>query len=125
MQTSADRLSFHQRLIATIKVQVPGPELLKRSHDEHITLAGGSEKWPGRIFAEFWRVGPERNLKPEMKRSDVEFSWQAFAVPGQYELSVALWDKKSGEHNFLRRLFHVDAYRNRSVAGNVARASRI
>jgi hypothetical protein len=47
-----------------------------------------------------------------MKRSDVEFSWQAFAVPGQYELSVALWDKKSGEHNFLRRLFHVDAYRN-------------
>ena len=51
-------------------------------------------------------------LKPEMKRSDVEFSWQAFAVPGQYELSVALWDKKSVEHNFLRRLFHVDAYRN-------------
>jgi hypothetical protein len=47
-----------------------------------------------------------------MKRSDVEFSWQAFAVPGQYEVSVALWDKKSGEHNFLRRLFHVDAYRN-------------
>ncbi|MGZ7100216.1 MAG: hypothetical protein ACXVJ8_17225, partial [Candidatus Angelobacter sp.] len=24
---SADRLSFHQRLIATIQVQVPGPEL--------------------------------------------------------------------------------------------------
>jgi hypothetical protein len=47
-----------------------------------------------------------------MKRSDVEFSWQAFAVPGQYELSVALWDKKSGEHNFMRRLFHVDAYKN-------------
>jgi len=51
-------------------------------------------------------------LKPEMKRSDVEFSWQAFAVPGQYELSVALWDKKTDEHNFLRRLFHVDAYKN-------------
>jgi len=38
VQTSADRLSFHQRLIATIQVQVPVPELLKRSHDEHITL---------------------------------------------------------------------------------------
>ena len=47
-----------------------------------------------------------------MKRSDVEFAWQAFAVPGQYEVSVALWDKKSGEHNFLRRLFHVGAYKN-------------
>src|SRR5579864_6010391 len=38
VQTSADRLSFHQRLIATIQVQVPGLELLKRSHDDHITL---------------------------------------------------------------------------------------
>ena len=47
-----------------------------------------------------------------MKRTDVEFSWQAFAVPGQYEVEVALWDKKSGEHNFMRRPFHVDAYKN-------------
>jgi hypothetical protein len=47
----------------------------------------------------------------------VEFSWQAFAVPGQYEVSVALWDKKSGEHNFMRRLFHVDAYKGDPLPG--------
>ena len=35
---SSDRLSFHQRLIATIQVQISGPEMLKRSHDEHIVL---------------------------------------------------------------------------------------
>jgi hypothetical protein len=111
VQTSADRLSFHQRLIATIQVQVPGPELLKRSRDEHITLLVEVRNGQGVSFRNFG-VLELNELKPEMKRSDVEFSWQAFAVPGQYELSVALWDKKSGEHNFLRRLFHVDAYRN-------------
>jgi hypothetical protein len=111
VQTSADRLSFHQRLIATIQVQVPGPELLKRSHDEHITLLVEVRNGQG-VSSRNFGVLDLADLKPEMKRSDVEFSWQAFAVPGQYELSVALWDKKSGEHNFLRRLFHVDAYRN-------------
>ena len=111
VQTSADRLSFHQRLIATIQVQVPGPELLKRSHDEHITLLVEVRNGQG-VSSRNFGVLDLADLKPEMKRSDVEFSWQAFAVPGQYELSVALWDKKSGEHNFLHRLFHVDAYRN-------------
>jgi hypothetical protein len=111
VQTSADRLSFHQRLIATIQVQVPGLELLKRRRDEHITLLVEVRNGQG-VSSRNFGVLEMNELKPEMKRSDVEFSWQAFAVPGQYELSVALWDKKSGEHNFLRRLFHVDAYRN-------------
>ncbi|MGZ4844504.1 MAG: hypothetical protein ACXV8X_14870 [Candidatus Angelobacter sp.] len=108
---SADRLSFHQRLIATIQVQVPGPELLKRSHDEHLTLLVEVRNGQGVSSRNFGLLELD-NLKPEMKRSDIEFSWQAFAVPGQYEVSVALWDKKTGEHNFMRRLFHVEAYKN-------------
>ena len=111
VQTFSDRLSFHQRLIATIQVQVPGPEMLKRSHDDHITLLVEVRNGQG-VSSRNYGLLELSNLKPEMKRSDVEFSWQAFAVPGQYELSVALWDKKSGEHNFMRRLFHVDAYKN-------------
>ena len=111
VETSAGRLSFHQRLIANIQVQVPGPEMLKRSHDDHITLLVEVRNGQG-VSARNFEVLELSNLKPEMKRSDVEFSWQAYAVPGQYELSVALWDKKSGEHNFLRRLFHVDAYKD-------------
>jgi hypothetical protein len=111
VQTSAGRLSFHQRLIANIQVQISGPEMLKRSHDDHITLLVEVRNGQGVSFRNYGLL-ELNNMKPEMKRSDVEFSWQAYAVPGQYELSVALWDKKSGEHNFLRRLFHVDAYKD-------------
>jgi hypothetical protein len=70
VQTSADRLSFHQRLIATIQVQVPGPELLKRSHDEHITLLVEVRNGQGVSFRNFG-VLEINELKPEMKRSDV------------------------------------------------------
>jgi len=116
VQMLADKLSFHQRLIATIKVQVPGPELLKRSHDERILLLVEVRNGEG-VSSRNYGLLELNNLKPEVKRSDVEFSWQAFAVPGQYEVSVALWDKKSGEHNFMRRLFHVDAYKGDPLPG--------
>jgi len=111
VRMSADRLSFHQRLIANIQVQISGPELLKRSHDERIVLLVQVINGQGVSFRDYGLLELD-NLKPAVKGSDVEFAWQAFALPGQYEVSVALWDKKSGEHNFLRRLFHVGAYRN-------------
>jgi hypothetical protein len=85
--------------------------MVKRSHDEHITLLVEVRSSDGTPFRNYGLLDLE-NMKPEMKRSDVEFSWEAFVVPGQYEVDVALWDKKSGEHNFLRRPFHVDAYKN-------------
>jgi hypothetical protein len=108
---SADRLSFHQRLIANIEVQVPGPELLKRSHDERILLLVQVVNGEG-VSSRNFGVLDLDHLPPGIKHSDVNFSWQAFAVPGQYEISVALWDKKSGEHNFMHQLFHVDALKN-------------
>src|ERR1044071_1021132 len=111
VRMSADRLSFHQRLIANIQVQVPGQELLKRSRDERLVLLVQVINGQGVSFRDYGLLELDQ-LKPEAKGSDVEFAWQAFAVPGQYEVSVALWDKKSGEHNFLRRLFHVGAYKN-------------
>jgi hypothetical protein len=111
VRMSADRLSFHQRLIANIQVQVPGQELVKRSRDERIVLLVQVINGQGVSFRDYGLLELDK-LKPAAKSSDVEFAWQAFAVPGQYEVSVALWDKKSGEHNFLRRLFHVEAYKN-------------
>jgi hypothetical protein len=111
VKMSDEKLSFHQRLVAMIKIQVPGPELVKRRNDEHITLLVEVRSSDGASFRNYGLLELE-NMKPEMKRSDVEFSWEAFVVPGQYEVDVALWDKNSGEHNFLRRTFRMDAYKN-------------
>ena len=111
VKMSADKLSFHQRLIALIQIDVPVSELLKRKEDNQITFLVSVRNGQG-VSARNFGLLDMNNFKQEMKGSDVEFSWVAFAVPGQYELSVAMWDKKSGEHNFMTRLFHVDAYKN-------------
>jgi hypothetical protein len=111
VRISSDKLSVHQRLIASIQVQVSGPELIKRSADQQLILFVQVTNGEGVSFRNHGLLDLG-SMKPEMKKSDLEFSWLAFALPGQYEVSIALWDKKSGEHNFMRRLFHVDAYKD-------------
>src|ERR1041385_6136224 len=69
VRMSADRLSFHQRLIANIQVQVPGPELLKRSHDERIVLLVQVINGQGASSRDYGLLELDK-LKPEVKGSD-------------------------------------------------------
>src|ERR1700704_1298951 len=63
VRMSADKLSFHQRLIANIQVEVPGPELLKRSHDDQIILLVQVRNGEGVSFRDFGLLELS-NLKP-------------------------------------------------------------
>lgn len=108
---TANQLSFHQRLIALIQVSFPVHEVLKQAADDHLTLLVEARNGQG-VSARSFGVLELGDLKPDMKRTDIEFSWVAFAAPGQYEVTVAAWDKKSGKHNLMTKLFHVDAYKH-------------
>src|SRR4249919_4091021 len=66
VRMSADRLSFHQRLIANIQVQISGPELLKRSHDERIVLLVQVINGQGVSFRDYGLLELDK-LKPEVK----------------------------------------------------------
>ena len=107
---SDENLSFHQRLVATIKIQVPSGELMKRRHDERITLLVEVRNSEGASFRNYGLL-ELNSMNPELKQSDVEFSWDAFVLPGRYDVDLALWDKKSGEHNFMRRQLRVGGYK--------------
>ena len=108
---TANQLSFHQRLIALIQVSFPVHDVLKLASDDHLTLLVEARNGQG-VSSHSFGVLQLGDLKPDMKRTDIEFSWVAFAAPGQYEVTVAAWDKKSGKHNLMTRLFHVDAYKH-------------
>jgi hypothetical protein len=103
----AGKLSQHQRLEASIEVRVPGPELLKRRHDERVVLLLQVKDQAGN---EYRNVGflEASDFRPELSKADVTFTWQAFVLPGRYEVAVALFDKASEEHNFTRSTWHVD-----------------
>src|SRR6266567_1807688 len=111
VRASAHLLSIHQRLIADIAVQVPGTELVKRRADDHITLLVQVTDKGGATYRTYG-VLELSNMKPEMNKSDVVFSWDAFALPGDYSVDVALYDKASGEHNFLHGKLRVDSLKN-------------
>jgi hypothetical protein len=111
VRTSAHFLSIHQRLIANIEVQVSGTELVKRHTDDHITLLVQVTDKAGATNRNFG-VLELSNMKPEMNKSDVVFSWEAFALPGDYIVDVALYDKVTGEHNLFRGKLRVDPLKN-------------
>src|SRR6266704_1902060 len=111
VRMSARMLSIHQRLIARVEVQVSGPELVRRCADDHITLLLQVTDHAGATYRTYG-VLELSNMKPEMNKSDIVFSWDAFALPGDYTVDVALYDKASGEHNFLHGKLRVDSLKN-------------
>src|SRR5882672_1461767 len=74
VRMSARMLSIHQRLIARVEVQVSGPELVKRRADDHLTLLVQVTDQAGATYRTYG-VLELSNMKPEMNKSDIVFSW--------------------------------------------------
>jgi len=51
-------------------------------------------------------------MKPEMNKSDIVFLWEAFALPGDYTVDVALYDKATESTILLRGQLRVDSLKN-------------
>jgi len=105
------KLSFHQRLMPSIEVEVPGSELARRRNDGQLVMLVEVSSQDGHNRRDY-SVFDLGNMKPEMAKSDVQFVWQAFAVPGEYDVKVALYDKASGERNFARSKLRVEGLKN-------------
>lgn len=101
------RLGFQQRLISTIAIELPGSELIRRRKDGELTLLVQVTDASGRFYRNSGTLELEK-LKPELAQGTVVFSWGAYALPGDYKMAVALYDRKSGEHDFMENAFHVE-----------------
>ena len=111
VSASGSGLSFQQRLVSQIAVALPGSELIRRRPDGTLILLVQVTDTAGNAYRNFGILELD-SLKPELAKGDVEFSWGAYALPGDYKVAVALYDKKSGEHDFEQNMFHVDRLRN-------------
>jgi len=108
---SGSGLSFQQRLASKIAIELPGSELIRRRQDGNLILLVQVTDAAGRAYRNFG-ILELQSLKPELAKSDVIFSWGAYALPGDYKVSVALYDKKSGEHDFAQNILHVERLKN-------------
>jgi hypothetical protein len=101
------RLSLHQRLEVGIEVRISGQEMFKRRQDGRIVLLAQITDSAGHRYRnggllDLDAAGAKANTK------DGLLSWAAFVLPGEYEITVALRDQASGEHNLYRNKLRVD-----------------
>ena len=99
-------LSTHQRLFSRVVMKVNGEELARRRGRGQFLLMiqitdGKGDAWQYHSPIELQRI-PEG-----MKANDYEYIQPFFVVPGNYSISLAVFDTATGEHSVARRRLHV------------------
>lgn len=104
-------LSIHQRMVAHLEIELPGAELVKRESHGMLVAMVQVDDDAGHHHRDFGFIDL-KEAAPELHKQTWTSTWEAFAVPGQYTVNVALYDKVSGEHNFTRTSLRVDRLKN-------------
>jgi hypothetical protein len=100
-------LSVHQRLITHIDVELAGKELVKRPlGDRFISLVQVSDSG-GHLFRDYGYVVLQE-MPPQFKKLKVFLNSNFFVLPGEYKVTVALFDDRTGEHNLMEAPLHID-----------------
>lgn len=100
-------LSLHQRLVARVEMEIKGREVVKRAKDGRLIALLRVTDASGRQYRNFSVIDLEE-IKPAMRKQTWISIWDAFALPGEYNVEVAVYDKASGEHSFQQSTLRVD-----------------
>jgi hypothetical protein len=115
------RLSVHQRLEAGIEVHIPLQEIAGRGNHRISLLLQLTDSSHHRYRACQLLDLNEAEAGPAPARGkgqgDVPFWWGMFVLPGDYDVEVALYDRTTGEHNFIRHKLTVAPLNNDPLPG--------
>jgi hypothetical protein len=105
------KLSAHQRLITRIELVIDGKETEKRrDHGELVIFIeitdSANRHWRSHETFDLSRV-PE-----SAKGQQIFYAQDAFILPGEYKLAIAICDTRTQEHSFAERSLHVAPLRS-------------
>lgn len=111
LHVSDPELSSHQRLIVNLEVQVEGAELARRRGAGQLTILvqlsdSKNRKWQNHQSIDLDQI--PAGIKPD----NAVFTQPFFVLPGDYRVSVAIFDSASGEHSLIKRTLHVAPLKN-------------
>lgn len=104
-------LSFHQRLISELKVTVDGKDLESRRADGRLVVLVQVTDRNGTRFQDHFSMELSK-LDENVKAANLEYSFRAFFLPGDYTAEAALLDTRTGEHGSAKTQFRVPAPRH-------------
>jgi hypothetical protein len=108
-------LSSHQRLVARFVMQVDGNALRKRGNKGSIVGLVQITDSAGKKYRHYASMDLG-DLNPEKKTSGIMDYWDAFILPGDYTVDLALYHSGTGEHNFIQRKLTVPPLKNDPLA---------
>jgi hypothetical protein len=100
------QLSFHQRLISQIEVEVDGKDLETRRNDGELVSFFQVTDHEGTRYQGHGAIQLNK-LDQNIKAATVQSDQRAFFLPGDYQLGVVLYDTGTKEHAAIQTKFRI------------------
>lgn len=113
---SEPALSTHQRLVCNTQIRVDGADLAKRRGRGELQMFVQVSDARGHVWQNHDSFGLEP-IEESIKTRDIQYIQPFFVLPGDYVLSLAIYDTASHEHGVARRKLHVSPLRKDPLPG--------
>jgi hypothetical protein len=104
-------LSSFQRLLAGIEVTVDGAELARRRGEGELLIFVQLNDETGAAWQDHGSIDLEK-VEEGLKASNVVYTETAFVLPGDYLVSIAIFDTATGEYSVRKDKLHVAPLKN-------------
>jgi hypothetical protein len=104
-------LSNHQRLQAKIELLVDGNDLVRRRGPGYLVMLVQFRDSENRVYQTHESLDLKL-VKEDTGKSNVSYIPAVFVTPGDYQISLAILDTATGEHNAMRIPLHVNPLKN-------------
>ena len=109
-------LSTQQRLLAKAEIQVDGNELVSRRGHGQLVMMIQFQDSAEHVYQAHGSIDLE-NVKDEAGKSNINYTQEALVLPGDYRVSMLIFDSKTGEHSAVQKMLHVNPLRNDPLPG--------
>ena len=110
-RVSAAELSGHQRLLTKAEIEVDGNELVSRRGHGQLVMMIQFQDSAERVYQAHGAIDLD-NVKDDVAKSNINYAQEAFVLPGDYRVSMVIFDTKTGEHSAVQKNLHVNPLRN-------------
>ena len=106
-RVSPGELSRHQRLRTRIELQVDGSDVAARHGRGFLVMLIQFEDADHRLYRTHGSIDLQQITEAAAK-SDIVYTQDAFMRPGEYRVSLVMFDARTGEHSALQRKVRVN-----------------
>jgi hypothetical protein len=111
----AGGLSYHQRLVGNVDIQVDGKDMVGRPHEGSLVCLVRLTDEQGNAYQQHLEWGLD-NVKAATTGSIMDFNFDPYVLPGVYRVLVVLWHTKNGEHSLMEKSLQIEPLKKDPLA---------